>query len=222
MYKLKEDPFSSHSKIAKIIKSNLTSGDILDIGCGGGFIGALLPRHLYNIYGIDANKELLIEAQKVYKKGWCLDIEKETPPINLKFDLLIFADILEHLQDPITVLRNYLNYGKSGCLIVISTPNVANIAIRLSLLFGHFNYYERGILDKTHLRFFTLSTFKKMLAEAGLEILQIKVTPLPLPEVLPLAHQGKPLFGLCIILNKLASFWGTLFAYQFIVLARRK
>lgn len=221
MYTLKKDSFSSHSKIVNLIKSNLKKGSILDVGCASGYIESLLPKSDYEFFGIDSNEEVISVAKKNYKEVWNLDIEKEVPNLKIKFDILIFADILEHLRDPSFVLSRYLKFGKNRSLIIISTPNIANFVIRLFLLFGHFDYSDRGILDRTHLRFFTLDNLKKMLKEVNLEILDVEVTPLPFSEIFPRFKSSKFIFVLSFLADSLSSLWKRMFAYQFVILARK-
>jgi 2-polyprenyl-3-methyl-5-hydroxy-6-metoxy-1,4-benzoquinol methylase len=91
------------------------------------------------------------------------------------FDVIIFADILEHLKDT-SVLSNYRRYLKNDGYAIISIPNVANWKIRLSLLLGKFDYKEAGILSRHHLRFYTLKTAKKMITDAGFQITYITST----------------------------------------------
>lgn len=112
--------------------------------------------------------------------------------------------------------------GKKGSLVVLSTPNIANLAIRLSLFLGNFDYSERGILDRTHLRFFTFKSLKKMLDDADLEILTVRTTPIPLPELIPALKNSKTGAFLGFLIDKMTFVWKTLFAYQFVILAYKK
>ena len=102
---------------------------------------------------------------------------------------------------------------------MISVPNVANLSVRLSLLFGHFDYTDRGILDRTHLHFFTRASFYQLLDEAGLKIQRSAVTPVPLNFVHPFFEQ-KPL-GRWIhhVLAVVTPWFPTLLGYQFVVQA---
>ena len=103
----------------------------------------------------------------------------------------------------------------------ISVPNIANIYIRINLLFGRFSYSERGILDKTHLRFFTLSTLKEFISDASLVITNIQATPIPLNMLHPGFNNhpfGRKIFYLLAKITHLAP---TLLGYQFVVSATR-
>lgn len=88
-----------------------------------------------------------------------------------QFDLLIFADVLEHLEDPWLTLQKWLTVLKPGGCVVISLPNVQHFLVSFALVFrGSWEYRERGILDRTHLRFFTRKTMRKLIKDSGLVI----------------------------------------------------
>jgi SAM-dependent methyltransferase len=137
-------------------------------------------------------------------------------PYRREFDYIVFADVLEHLRDPAAVLRRCLPALKETGKIIISVPNIANWIIRLSLLFGKFDYMDRGILDRTHLRFFTLRSLKQLMSEVSCEILDAIPTPLPVQLVLPLT-EGSVFAPLHEAHYALTRCWETLFAYQFVV-----
>lgn len=92
------------------------------------------------------------------------------------FDVLLFADILEHLLDPLAVLRRFLPYLRDGGEVVVSLPNIANWTIRLQLLRGRWSYTESGLMDATHLHFYTRATARELLLQAGLHIRREDVT----------------------------------------------
>jgi 2-polyprenyl-3-methyl-5-hydroxy-6-metoxy-1,4-benzoquinol methylase len=89
------------------------------------------------------------------------------------FDVITFGDVLEHLRDPAEALNNVRCLIAPGGYLVASIPNVAHRSVRLSLLFGEFNYADMGLLDQTHLRFFTIRTIEKMMKECGFKIVEI-------------------------------------------------
>jgi hypothetical protein len=130
----------------------------------------------------------------------------------------LFADVLEHLKDPTFCFGNALPALKKTGEIIVSVPNIANIVIRLSLLAGRFDYCDRGILDRTHLRFFTLSSLRKIMQEASYRVLEVAPTPLPVQLVVPLS-ENKLFAWLHETHYLLVRLWKTLFAYQFVVKA---
>jgi len=90
------------------------------------------------------------------------------------FDCIIFADVLEHLKDPWAVLKNVTNFLTDSGFIITSIPNVRHYTTIINLIKGYWPYRERGIHDKTHLRFFTLKNVKEMFQNAGLKIVRIE------------------------------------------------
>ena len=107
-------------------------------------------------------------------------------------------------------------------IVIVSVPNVANLYVRLQLLMGRFHYQDRGILDRTHLRFFTRKTFREFLEEADLETLQLTATPGPLRQIVPQRYHGKLLAAVHDFNNWLAVTWPTMFGYQWIAVARKR
>ena len=167
---------------------------VLDVGCSKGFIAKSLKGNNFEFYGIEYNKEDAKEAKKYYKEIKIADLDKQKPDYsNNSFDIVIMADIIEHLKDSSGTVKYFAKFLKKDGLMVISTANVANIYVRLKLLMGNFDYEERGIMDKTHLRFFTLKTFKKLAKEANLNIIKEDFTPIPLPMVHKSFREGRML-----------------------------
>jgi 2-polyprenyl-3-methyl-5-hydroxy-6-metoxy-1,4-benzoquinol methylase len=105
-----------------------------------------------------------------------LDVE-QVPLAAAGFDVVVFADVLEHLRDPATVLRRALPAGRA----VVSVPNIAHWTARRELLRGRFPYGDHGLFDRTHLRFFTRETARAMAADAGFRIVAERFAGAPLP-----------------------------------------
>ena len=163
------DKNNTHSIIAKYIKDGST---VLDVGCGAGYIGNLLKGKKCNVYGIDLDEKSLEVAMKygAYKDAKCFSATKiDDKQIEIlfnkkiKFDYVIFADVLEHLKDPGKVLLNASSILKPDGEILASVPNIAHLDIIKGLMDRKFNYNKIGILDNTHLRFFTESSFVEMI-----------------------------------------------------------
>jgi len=147
---------------------------ILDIGCANGRLGRKL-RDLHKakeLIGVEVFKSAADEAAKYYDKVYCGDIELLTLPYKEHFDFIICGDILEHLRDPWTLLDRIHGWLKPDGILISSIPNIRYWRIIRDLMFcGKWDYVEAGILDNTHLRFFTRSTFLKMQKKANFEIL---------------------------------------------------
>lgn len=152
---------------------------VLDVGCGSGRLGEKL-RLVKNCYvvGIEANDQAVSLAKERLNDVIVADIGKlSTLPYPEKyFDVIIFADVLEHLNHPEKALTFLKEYLKDNGYIIASIPNVANWNMRLKLLLGRWNYKERGLLDKTHVRFFTLETAKKLIEDCGFKMVSLTCT----------------------------------------------
>jgi len=146
---------------------------ILDLGCGVGALGRNLRElnKVRELVGVEIFKEAADEAAKHYEKVYHGDLERLRLDYENYFDFVVCGDILEHLTDPWRALRRINRWLKDGGHVVVSIPNVRYWRILWSLVFsGYWEYAEAGILDKTHLRFFTKKSFLKALIEAGFNV----------------------------------------------------
>jgi SAM-dependent methyltransferase len=135
---------------------------------------------------------------------------------------VVLADVLEHLPDPLRVMRDVHSLLNPGARVVISVPNVAHVSVRAQLFFGRFQYSARGILDSTHLRFFTHRTVRELLKDSGFVIDKQTGSSVPLELVWPALTRSR--FGRVVLaLNDLLPLlWSRGFAYQYIVVASPK
>lgn len=186
---------------------------ILDVGCNKGDLGYFLKRNNNIVYGIDISEKAISIASKLLDKAWNIDIEKNPVPTSERdFNVIIFGDILEHLYNPKEIIQKYLPYLKSNGRVIISVPNIANIGKRIGLVLGRFEYANEGLLDFSHIRFFTLKTIKNLIYDVGLEIIDIDVTCTK-PKILFFIPQN--------IMKKIAELWKSFFAYQFIIVCKK-
>jgi len=218
-YPIKADRHSSHSQILKECGQG-NGRRLLDVGCAGGHLAAALAGQGWNVTGIEYDET---DAQVAKERG--LDVivgsaESAFATLTEKFDVIVFADVLEHLVDPQSVLSLAKNHLTPSGRIVISIPNIAHLSIRLQLLLGSFNYTDRGILDRTHLHFYTKKTLTEMITKAGLEITQIRATPAPIEEVFPALRTVRPLRLLLELNAFTARAWKSALAYQYIAVTK--
>ncbi len=160
--------YTSLAVIEKMVGSNKS---VLDVGCSKGYLGEMLMRKGNVMYGIDGNTEAVDIARRTYKEVVCADLNgMPTPFENELFDVIVFADVLEHLLYPEELLKRYSVMLKPKGRIIISLPNVALWRVRLNLLFGRFDYTDYGVLDRTHLHLYTFKTGNDLVKKCGLEV----------------------------------------------------
>lgn len=184
----------------------------LDVGCWSGNLGkALIIEKQCIVDGIDVKTDVLKKAEKNgYRKTYLINFNNEKvdfKQIKQKYDVIICADILEHLVNPDIVLKNLMKNLTPNGKIIISLPNVAFLLNRLLLMFGKWEYREFGTLDKTHLRFYTIASLARMVETAGLEVESVK----PYNQ-----------FGMLRFIKPLTALFPTLLAYQILIVAKQK
>lgn len=148
---------------------------ILDVGCSSGNFGALVKsRYPVFVAGVESHPEACREAQKKLDQVIQANVESDQIAFAAEeFDCIIFADILEHLYDPSKIIDSYLRWLAPSGVMIFSIPNIRHISVLGDLLFGgEWKYTESGIMDKTHIRFFTQKSFMRLIEECGLELKQ--------------------------------------------------
>jgi len=156
-----------------------TATAILDLGCGSGELGkALRARQKCIVDGIELNKAAADIARQNLNVVYQDNLNRFDPKfLKTKYDVIVFGDILEHLVFPWSVLKNFSSVLRDNGVVVASVPNVAHPWIAHQLLKGLFRYQTAGILDITHLRFFTKTTICQLFYRAGLKIKSIDPYP---------------------------------------------
>jgi 2-polyprenyl-3-methyl-5-hydroxy-6-metoxy-1,4-benzoquinol methylase len=215
-YEFKAFRYSSHYWILKMLELEKQPVRILDVGTADGYLGKILSDRGHSVAGIESDAATANRAKAYYDSFHIADLEAFEFPYRREFDYILFGDILEHLRDPADVLRKCLPTLRESGRIIISVPNVANVFVRLSLLLGRFEYMGRGILDRTHLRFFTHRSLLRMLSEVPCRVLRVVATPLPLQIVWPFTDK-KFFSPLHRALYMLTRSWKAGLAYQFVV-----
>jgi spore maturation protein CgeB/tetratricopeptide (TPR) repeat protein len=151
---------------------------ILEVGCAEGMTGnELKKRPGVFVAGIENNEIAAEMARKVLDDVITGDIESMDIPYSPSaFDCIIFADVLEHLVNPLDVLKKMSKLLKKDGTVIMSIPNVQFYGVVHQLIEGNWTYQKEGILDETHLRFFTFKEIEKLVKEAGLSIQQVEET----------------------------------------------
>jgi len=152
--------------------------DILEIGCAAGMTGNELKKRpgIY-VAGVELDHRAAVEAKKVLDEVVEGNIETLKLPFKeKKFDCILFADVLEHLIDPLVVLKKTRKLLRANGTVIASIPNVQYLGLVNQLVEGNWTYQDEGILDRTHLRFFTYHEIVKLFDEAGYRISSINET----------------------------------------------
>lgn len=171
------------------------------------------------IDAIEPQERWAEHARPYYRNVYAATVE-EAKLAPGTYDCVVCADVLEHLADPVTVLKQLRAVATPDATFVVSVPNVAHLAVRLMLLFGRFPKMERGILDRTHLQFWTKDTAVAMLASAGLRVEKVSQTGVPLDEVFKGRDGAAWVRGLSGLQHLFVSLVPRLFAMQWIFVAR--
>jgi 2-polyprenyl-3-methyl-5-hydroxy-6-metoxy-1,4-benzoquinol methylase len=174
-YEGKNDSYYLHGRpeILPFIPAGIQTA--LDVGCGNGSFGSLLKNHRScTVWGIEPNKTAAYEAEKKLDKVINALFSKNMPELtSQKFDAIFFNDVLEHLIDPAEALANCKNLLNKNGYIIASIPNIRWYPVILSLIrYKDFKYEEAGVMDKTHLRFFTLKSMHRLFESNGYKIIK--------------------------------------------------
>jgi 2-polyprenyl-3-methyl-5-hydroxy-6-metoxy-1,4-benzoquinol methylase len=211
------DEASPLNRIAKLIPEG---SSVLDIGAGNGLLARLLHETHQDIAvdGIEPNRYAAAFAAPHYRRFHVGLAEDLVESLAERYDFIVLADVVEHVADPLAFLRRLTDGLLRETRIIIDTPNVAFGAVRLALLKGRFDYVDSGLLERTHLRFFTLATLEQLVGELGLNIEKLYLlqrnllkTEIPASDVLL-----DPTVVLRLLRDDLAS------TYQFLLVLTRE
>jgi predicted TPR repeat methyltransferase len=222
VYTFKDFEGSSHRILLELIRRHTPpGGTLLDLGAAGGELGSAIRDHFDRTIGFEYNVDCVGDLQGRFDSIVIADLER-VRQLPQHVDAIVLADVLEHLRSPAQALGLVRDALNPAGHVFISVPNIANVTVRMGLLFGIFEYRDRGILDHTHLRFYTVRTIRREVEHAGFRIEEIRGSSVPIrliagrftPEVVLRAGER--------ILTWLTRFWRGLFAYQVILVAVKK
>lgn len=198
---------------------------VLDVGCGVGVLSLKMATDCQAIVtAIEPNKSRADAARRAGVDVYGGLLEKGRTDIGNCFDVIVFADVLEHIPDPRQTLVTAADYLTEDGQILASIPNVAHWTVRWDLLRGRFDYASCGIMDSTHLRWFTKKTAVELFESAGYEVCDYNVTAgTALPEYrlrrffrrLSCQKRSK-------LVRSCVRFWPQLFGCQHVIRARRR
>ncbi|MCG9120384.1 class I SAM-dependent methyltransferase [Laribacter hongkongensis] len=207
---------------ARVLASKFISKDarVLDVGCACGDFGMLLKKtRPCEIYGIDfdADSIMLASSTGVYKHLEQVDLNTFNNELHAEwreyFDSITFLDVLEHVINPLDSLKNLLVYLKPDGGVIVSLPNIAFGDIKAYLMNNEFHYTSTGILDSTHLRFFTYKSIAGFLADAGLVVESAEFKLARLDSNLKNQIDGELFTSICSDLHS--------FVYQYVLQCKR-
>lgn len=208
---------SSHSAVLKLVP---IGSKVVDLGCAGGYMCASLQRDRGCVCtGVDM---FPLPQDIVLNRFIQHDLNAGPPDLEFSdYDYVLLLDVIEHLASPETFLDR-LREGMKYCTrtkVIITTPNVGFIIIRLMLLLGQFNYGKRGILDLTHKRLFTFTSIGHLLEQRGFHVSMCRGIPAPFPVALGYGFLSRCLLALNKLLIPLLP---TLFSYQILAVAEAR
>jgi 2-polyprenyl-3-methyl-5-hydroxy-6-metoxy-1,4-benzoquinol methylase len=161
--------------------------DVLDVGCGFATTSQHIQKLGNRVLGVESSPDAVRVART--RIGEVIEADLQEFTSVRKFDAIIFADVLEHIAWPIGVLTRYTSMLKTGGSVIVSLPNVGLWSVRLGLLLGRFHYDDTGVLDRTHLRFFTRRSAVEMLEAANLRVVRRSYNPGIARPLVPLAKK---------------------------------
>jgi 2-polyprenyl-3-methyl-5-hydroxy-6-metoxy-1,4-benzoquinol methylase len=183
-------PLGGHARLLDLVGAGKR---VLDVGCSSGYLARPLVERGCTVVGIERDPDAAEAARDVCTEVLVGDVEVMALPFESNsFDVILCGDLIEHLRQPEQFLVHVHRCLRGNGRLVLSTPNVANWTMRLSLLGGRWHYTERGSLDRTHLHLFTRKSLVEMLDRAGYRVLELDFTvPVPIvgtPRVERIAH----------------------------------
>ncbi|HEY0370396.1 MAG TPA: class I SAM-dependent methyltransferase [Thermoanaerobaculia bacterium] len=222
VYTFKDFEGSSHRILLELIRKHRPrGGTLLDLGAAGGELGSAIRAHFDRTIGFEYNVDCICDLVGRFNQVVIADLER-VKQLPKGVSAIVLADVLEHLRSPASTLTLVREALADDGHAFISVPNIANITVRLGLLFGIFEYRDRGILDYTHLRFYTKRTISREIENAGFHIEEVRGSSVPIRLI---AGRWIPEFVLRTgerILTWLTRLWRGLFAYQVILVAVKR
>jgi SAM-dependent methyltransferase len=168
-------PYRAHQRTLGFLRPE---SRVLEIGCASGALTERIQAMGSIVVGVERDPEAAEKARRFCEDVLVGDIEAMELDLEpASFDFLLLIDVLEHLVHPRAAVRRLIPFVRPDGTVIVALPNVAHWSVRGRLLFGRFDYEDTGLLDRTHLRFYTPGTARAMLVEAGLKDLESDIVP---------------------------------------------
>jgi glycosyltransferase involved in cell wall biosynthesis/2-polyprenyl-3-methyl-5-hydroxy-6-metoxy-1,4-benzoquinol methylase len=195
---------------------------VLDIGCAGGRLGeSLKARQPVHVTGVEVTESAAQAARTRLDEVLMSDVEKLSLPAD-SFDAIVCGDVLEHLREPVSLVRKARDWLTEDGVFIASIPNVRHQSVVRGLLDGNWTYEPAGLLDRDHLRFFTRREIEKLFFRAGFEIHAIDVVPGPgYDEWVGRGRPGEVNVGSLHITGLPDEEAEEFYVYQYLITARR-
>ena len=217
-YAIKRSLYSAHYYAFRLVGKDQR---VLELGCGEGAFGLELARAGNQVVGVDPVPRVPVQTGYLNVFPADLDTGLRDRIPRQEFDRILMLDVLEHLRNPGNLLKDCRGLLAARGKLIVSAPNVANLTVRLMLLFGRFRYSDRGILDWSHLRFFTRKTIRALLEQWGFQVTGIHYTVMPLERVIPMRADSHLLRFVNHLLRIITALAPGLFAYEIVLVAER-
>lgn len=211
-YAVKRSLYSLHYYASRLVG---TSQRVLDFGCKDGAFGQELARAGNDVVRVDCEPNA--PRGDTFETAFGELAKRTAQP----FDRILLLDVLEHLRDPSPVLQDSRRLLAQRGKLIVSVPNAVNLTVRLMVLSGRFRYSDRGILDWSHLRFFTKATVRRLLEEHGWHITGRHYTIIPIERVIPVRSDNRLLRFANHLLRLITAVAPGLFAYEIVLVAER-
>lgn len=159
-------PNNAHAYQLRLVGSDK---DVLELGCAAGHMTRALSKQGCRVVAVDVDQEAVRAAEQFAERAFVEDLSADRPLASLaeRFDVILAGDVLEHLPEPARILDRCRTLLRPGGYVVLSVPNVAHVDVRLGLLQGRWDYRDWGLLDRTHVRFFTRRSLEALLRDCA-------------------------------------------------------
>jgi 2-polyprenyl-3-methyl-5-hydroxy-6-metoxy-1,4-benzoquinol methylase len=219
-YEEKSSADASHALVVRRVTGRPGGpGRVLDLGCGDGSVSARLRAAGWEVTGVDLEESPGVSSRvdRFVKADLDLGLPSELADGG-GFDVVLAADVLEHVREPERLLDQLHSLVSPGGVVLASIPNVAHWYVRARVLLGRWDYDRRGILDRTHLRFFTRRSFTRVAERSGWQVARVEATGLPF-DVVDRGGEGQSA-SVRRLVGRIdragVAVWPTLFGYQFL------